>query len=92
MSMSTHVVGFRTADEKWNEMRQVWNACESAGVPIPKEVWDYFDHDAPADKPGAEVKIDAAVKEWQDDSRCGYEVDLSKLPPDLTVIRFYNAY
>jgi hypothetical protein len=32
------------------------------------------------------------VKEWSADERDGYELDLSKLPPDVKFIRFYNAY
>jgi hypothetical protein len=92
MSESTHVVGFRPADEKWNKMKAVWNACESAGVEIPKEAMDFFDSVAPGDRPGAEVELGEALQEWEDDSRQGYELDVTKLPPDVKVIRFYNSW
>ena len=92
MSMSTHIVGFRPADEKWNKMKATWLACENAGVPIPKEVEAFFDHEAPGDKPGAEVEIKAAMREWKDEYRQGFEVDIMKLPPDVKVLRFYNSW
>jgi hypothetical protein len=92
MSMSTHIVGFRPADQKWKEMKAIWDACNSAGVDLPKAVYDFFDGEHPADKPGAEVDLKGAVKEWSADERDGYELDLSKLPPDVKFIRFYNAY
>ena len=90
--MSTHIVGFRPADDKWAKMKAVWDACEAAGTKIPDEVSEFFDHEGPGDKPGAEVKIDAAVEEWRNDSREGYELDLSLLPKDVNIIRFYNSY
>ncbi len=92
MSMSTHVVGFRPADEKWKKMKAVWDACKMAGTEVPNTVIQFFGGEAPGDKPGMEVKLDRAVIEWNDDYRQGYEVDLTKLPPDVTVLRFYNSW
>jgi hypothetical protein len=90
--MSTHIVGFRPADEKWNKMKATWLACEDAGVPIPEEVKAFFHYESPGDKPGIEVEIKEALREWTDDCRQGYEVDLTKLPPDVKVLRFYNSW
>jgi len=93
MSMSTHIVGFRPPDEKWNKMKATWLACENAGVPIPKEVEAFFNYVAPGDRPGAEVEIKAAMREWKDEyDRQGFEVDITKLPPDVKVLRFYNSW
>jgi hypothetical protein len=92
MSMSTHVVGFRPADKKWHQMKKIWQDCEAADVPIPKEVLEFFDHEDPADKPGAEVELKDALREWHGDGRSGYEVDIMKLPPDVKILRFYNAW
>jgi hypothetical protein len=91
MSMSTHIVGFRPADQKWKEMKAIWDACTKAGVDIPDAVDEFFDGEDPGDKPGDEVVLGAAVKEWSVDEQDGYELDLSKLPPDVKFIRFYNA-
>jgi hypothetical protein len=90
--MSTHVVGFRPADEKWEKMKEVWAACDSAGVPVPDNVLDFFDHEHPGDKPGAEVDVDAAVKDWNSTGCSGFEVDVTKLPPGLKILRFYNSW
>ena len=92
MSMSTHIVGFRPADEKWKEMKTIWDACEKAGIDIPEAVEEFFDGEAPGDKPGAEVEIESALREWQDEGASGYEVDLGKLPKNVTVLRFYNSW
>jgi len=92
MSMSTHVIGFRKADEKWEQMKSVWNACERAGIEAPKEVYEYFNHNNPNTLAGIEVSISSAITEYCDDMQEGYEVDITKLPPDVTVIRFYNSW
>lgn len=64
MSMSTHVVGFRPADEKWEQMKTIWLACTKAGIGAPEEVLDFFKHEDPIGKPGIEISIDNALKEW----------------------------
>lgn len=93
MSMSTHVVGLKPADEKWQKMKAVYDACVAAKTSIPKEVMEFFDGEPP-DKFGVRVEIEKlpCTKEYNDDMRQGFEVDLKKLPADVTVIRFYNSY
>lgn len=92
MSMSTCVVGFRPADEAWKNMKSIWESCEAAGVEIPKEVLKFFDGKPPKDKPGAEVSIKEAVRDWSDEYSQGFEVDLTKLPSNVKVLRFYNSW
>lgn len=93
MGMSTHVVGFKPADEKFIKMREVYNACNAAGVAVPREVEKFFEHEPPPEAElGVRVDITAAVKKWQGNSASGYELDLSKLDPDVRVVRFYNAW
>jgi hypothetical protein len=91
MGMSTHVKGFRPPDEKWRQMEKVYSACMKAGIEIPEEVEKFFDYEEP-DECGVEVEIKEATCEWCDDSREGFEIDLKKLPSDVTIIRFYNSY
>jgi hypothetical protein len=96
MGMSTHVVGFRPPDEKWKAMAAVWDSCKAAGIEPPREVSEFFDWREP-DSNGVEIKETAltkagAVREWHDDCRSGYEIDVSKLPPDVTVVRVYNSW
>lgn len=93
MSMSTHIVGFRPADDKWRKMKAVYDACQDAGTQVPDSVIRFFDY-APPDEAGVEVDIEKtdAVTEWRGDMREGFEVDLTQLPEGITVIRFYNSY
>ncbi len=93
MSMTTYVRGFRPPDEKWQRMRAVYYACDAAGVPAPEEVRRFFEYGTP-DTAGAEVDINktGAITESGDDSRMWWDVDIKKLPPDVTVVRFVNSY
>jgi type IV secretory pathway TraG/TraD family ATPase VirD4 len=91
MGMSTHVVGIKPADEKFNQMRSLWEACEKARVTIPLEVVEFFGGETP-DEAGVIVDLENAVQPWRDDSADGYEVDITKLPKDVKIIRFYNSW
>ena len=92
MGMSTSAVGFKPADEKWNSMKAVWEACEKAGTAIPEEVEDYFEGEPPEDKPGMEVDLGDSCQEWQGESSDGYEIDITKLPEGVRFIRVINYY
>jgi hypothetical protein len=93
MSMSTHVVGFKPPDDKWKKMKAIWDSCEEAGIEPPKAVSKFFE-DTPPDESGVEIELEEhdCVSEYNDDSCNGFEIDVKKLPPDVTVIRFYNSY
>jgi hypothetical protein len=93
--MSTHVVGFMPADDDWNKKAAAYRACEAAGVPVPKELEAFFGDGEPGD-PGREVEIEhtKAVREWNDGDRgcAGFDVEISKLPKDVKIVRFYNSW
>lgn len=89
MGMSTHVIGFIPPDDRWREMKGAWDACEKAGIPIPKSVQSFF-NDEPPDSAGVEVEI--AVREWSNDYANGYELDLGDVPAAVKTIRFYNSW
>lgn len=93
MGMSTHVVGFRPPDERWKKMKAAWDACKAAGIEIPDEVLAFFNYVAP-DPRGVEVEIEKlpCTKEFSTDSKSGFEINVTKLPDGVTVVRFYNAY
>lgn len=93
MSMSTRVVGFHPPDEKWKKMKAAWDACEVAAVEVPMEVLEFFGHVAP-DPMGVEVDLkgSSACKPHRADSEDGFEIDIRKLPPGLSIIRFVNSY
>lgn len=89
VSMSTYVKGFAPADETWQKMKDIWDACVAAQVRIPEAVDDFFDGEPP-DPRGVEVGLPA--REWRDGDREGYEVDVADIPPHVTTLRFYNAW
>ena len=93
MSMSTYVKGFRPPDKKWKEMKAVWDACEKADIEKPDEVLEFFGHDEPDDS-GVEVNLekDACCKEFDCDGHSGFEIEVSKLPKDIKIVRFYNSW
>jgi hypothetical protein len=93
MSMSTHVVGFKPPDDKWKKMKAIYDACKAAQVNPPEEVEDFFSNGSPDDR-GVEVSIEKlpCTKKYNSDSEDGFEIDIKKLPPDVTVIRFYNSW
>jgi hypothetical protein len=91
MSMSTRIVGFRPPNEKWKKMKAAWDACEAAGVMPPKDVRDFFEGDEP-DAAGVVVDIRQAVTPVDKNMTDGFDVDITKLPKDVNIIRFENSY
>lgn len=93
MSMSTSIVGFVPPDNKFKKMKAAYDACHKAGVEIPEEVSEFFQDEIPDD---AGVSIDLedheCVKEYSEDMVHGFEVDISKVPKDVKIIRFSNCY
>ncbi len=93
MSMSTHVVGIRPATEEFKKMKDVWNACMAAGVPIPDVVLTFFT-DARQNDGRLATVLDAheCVTKWAEGANAGLEVDLEKLPKGTKILRFYNSW
>lgn len=94
MGMSTHVVGFRPPDAHWKNMKAVWDACHAAKVDVPEAVEQFFAETEP-DEAGVVVDLEktGATQKWSDGRGCeGFQVDVSKLPEGLKIIRFYNAW
>lgn len=93
MSMSTNVIGFKPPDEKWHKMKAVWDACVAAGIEAPKEVCKFFEYVGP-DESGVEVELQDhdCCTEYLNDSENGFEIDVKKLPKDVTIIRFWNGW
>jgi hypothetical protein len=93
MGMSTHVIGIKPADAKYKDMLAAWEGCKRANVPTPREVQEFFAWGEPEEK-GVSVDLEKApgVTEWKDDMREGFEVDLTKLDPNIKLLRFYNSW
>lgn len=87
MSLSYSIVGIATPTPEYKKMKAAYDACMAAKVPVPEEVWDFFDGEIPGDD-GMEVDIEH--KEWSDDKReqWGYELEIKDIPVACTRIRF----
>lgn len=96
MGMSTGIRGFKPPDEKWQKMKAAWDACEAAGTDQPKAVGEFFRWDRPDDAgvavPERELEACGALRRYTADAVDGYEVDVTKLPPDVKIIRFTNSW
>ncbi len=97
MGMSTNVIGFRPPDDQWKKMKAIWDSCKEAGIDPPEEVEDFFESDP--DEKGIEIKLSAlsddsheCCTEWSNANAEGYEVEVSKIPKNITHIRFYNSW
>lgn len=95
MGMSTHVEGLKPPDETWQKMKAVWDACVEAKVNPPDAVQKFFDGVRP-DPHGVIVDLNKAyptcLEHIKSDSKDIWQVNIKRLPPDVTVIRFYNSY
>ena len=92
MGMGTFVIGIKPPDERWQHMKRVWDACVAAGVPVPDAVAAFFAYEAP-DHAGVKVALPPnTVREWNGKEAEGFEVVLSDVPSDVTIIRFYNSW
>ena len=91
MGMSSHVYGFVPPDDEWKKMKQVYDACQLAGVNPPDAVSKFFDYEVP-DPKGMRLPIQFAVKDYRADSENGFEVEIAKLPDNVRFIRFVNSY
>ncbi len=96
MDVNLRVVGIRPPDETWKKMKAVFDACVAARVPVPKEVEQFFNHKTP-DALGVVVEhknleLAGVLKAVGGDMWEGYEIDLSKLPDDVKVLRVANHF
>jgi hypothetical protein len=92
MSMSSYAVAFRPADEKWLKMKAIYDSCKAAKIDPPDQVTDFF-NDEPPDSSGVEIDIRSIVEHYTDgDMEEDLQIDLTKLPKGVTVIRFVNSW
>jgi len=94
MSKSTFIRGIIPKDEKYNKMLRVYEACKAAETEQPIEVIQFFrlnDFDEP-DPNGIIIDLDDIATDWQSGSCTGVEIDITKLPKDVKIIRFMNCW
>lgn len=91
MSMSTDVYGIIPPDKKYARMKAIWDACSEAGIEYPEEVSEFFNWEEPCDK-GTIIHLKEGVSEYSGDAEDGMDVNLSKLPDGVKILRFVNSY
>lgn len=93
MSQSMHVIGVGKPDENHRKMYAAYQSCLAAGISIPDEINEYFDWSTPNEN-GRKIELRRgdSIKEYKADMREGFDVDLSKLPPNITHVRFFVSY
>lgn len=92
--MSTYVIGIMPT-ETFKKMKKVYDTCEEAGVTIPDEVWEFFNHETP-NEAGVTVNVDKFVTKLSPhEGADGWEIDIGKLAkelPHVKKIQFINSY
>lgn len=86
MGISLYVRGFRPPDEKWHQMKAVWDSCEAAGIEVPDEVDGFFCEEDEGKPDPQGITVELPVKEWR--GSCGYELAVRDIPESVTHIRF----
>ena len=92
MGMSTHIVGFIPPDEKYEKMLAIARQCNELEIKHPDEVSDFFSDVAEPEERGYEVDFEDIITDWRDDTREGFELNVSEIPENVKVIRFYNSW
>lgn len=95
MGTTMHIIGIRPPTDDYSKKIAAYKACEAAGIPAPAELLEYFDFVAPSfvEPAGMIVELERsdAVTTYETDDRSGFEVDIAKLPPGVTRVRFFNS-
>lgn len=91
MSMASYVQGLKPKTEEYEKKLHIYNACEEINITPPDEILNFFDGEVCEEGILTELPTEA-VRNYADDYRDFFEVDLTKIPSDVTKIRFVNSY
>ena len=78
-------------NEKWQKMKNVYDACVLANIPTPYEVDEFFDNEPPSNI-GIKKEMKIEKQENSQDMTDVYLVDLSKVSKDVTHIEITAYY
>lgn len=98
--MSTHITAFIPDDDpEYQKHKKILLMCNELKVSLPRETSDYFNvKDLYPDLELLEEKLSVKLvkgihyEEYGKDMEEGFEIDLTKLPKEVTKIRFFNSY
>ncbi len=92
MSTHSYVQGLKPKTEEYEKKLYIYKACQEINITPPDEIVKFFDGEICEEGIITELP-EEAVKNYADDSCCDFfEVDLTKVPSDVTKIRFVNSY
>ena len=91
MSMSLHICGVTPPDDEFYQMKAVWDSCTAADIDVPEKVLEYFDWKSP-DERGINRVITDGITQYSDKYESGYDVELSRLDPNIRFIRVTLSY
>ena len=89
MAMSTKVQGIVPPDDKWHNMKKIWDSCEAENIAIPDEVLDYFKEEDPNPEG---IVVDIASTKSGRDMEDWHEVTVADIPDNVKIIRFINSW
>ena len=90
--MCSYIQGIKPKTEDYEKRLQVYNLCTALNIPIPQEIDSYFNGEVCEEGIICDLPKES-LKEYQDRyCREFFEVDLTKIPSDITKIRFVNSY
>lgn len=92
MSMSTYIQGLKPKTEEYEKKLSIYNACKEINITPPEEILRFFDGEVCKEGIITELPKEAIQNYADDCCRDFYEVDLTKIPSDVTKIRFVNSY
>lgn len=88
-----YVLGIKPPDERWQQMKTIWDSYMAAKLPVPDEIWNFFNGEEP-DSMGVIVDLrdhDCATR-FQAEMKSGLVIDLSKVPDGVQYLRFYQDW
>lgn len=91
MSMVSYIQGLKPKTEEYEKKLQIYKLCKEINIDPPREIEEFFNGEVCEVGIIAELPAGTLV-EYEDDCREYFEVDLTKIPKDVTKIRFVNSY
>ena len=92
MSMCTYVQGLKPKTEEYEKKLHIYNACREINVTPPEDILRFFDGEVCEEGIITELPKEAMSNYMDDCCRDFFEVDLTKIPSDVTKIRLVNSY
>ena len=89
MILRCTIIGIIPTDERFEKIRNIYNAYVEAGMRVPTNIMEYFDNKNPNDVTELDVDINMALHRTSGPDGEIFEIELSRLPrTDITAIRF----